>query len=115
LRGIYEPGKIIHRLRSCDSDCNDRNDWMVGKTKMKVTYRNGIPTKSSLEKIINDRYGFRISDIYSAKYPRIIVSGEKGNANTKQLILDLKAHGVEVASFELSKGMANGMILVKPK
>lgn len=82
---------------------------------MKVTYRNGIPTVASLERIIDNRPGFRISDIYSLKYPRIVVSGEIGNANAEQVMLDLKEHGIEVASFEPSKGMSNGMILVKPK
>lgn len=32
---------------------------------MKVTYRNGIPTVASLERIIDNRPGFRISDIYN--------------------------------------------------
>lgn len=82
---------------------------------MKITYRNGIPTKASLERIIDNKPGFRVSDIYSAKYPRIIVSGERGNENAEQVMLALKAHGIEVVRFELSNGMRNGMIEIKPK
>lgn len=92
--------------------------WLKGTGKensMKITYRNGIPTKASLERIIDNRLGFWISDIYSAKYPQIIISGERGNANAEQVISDFKKNGIEVVKFEPSNGMRNGKIEIKPK
>ena len=94
---------------------NVESDYIVETEAMKVTYRSGVPTRAALERIINDRQGFRVSDIYSSAYPRIIVSGDRGNANAEQVILDLKKHGIEVVSFERSKGMSNGKIEIKPK
>ena len=82
---------------------------------MKVTYRKGVPTRAALERIIGSLQGFRISDIYCAQYPRIIVSGDRGNSNIGKAISALNSHGIDVTGCEPSKGMSNGKIEIKPK